>query len=163
MKDNHFLSFYISGAPAQVPLLGKVMYQINATIKFIHLNMFRASICPSSGEQCSELPHMMCNTVTRDTNHEVWCCGDMCCGEVPSPQHQTSWFVSVVTVQHITCGSSLHCTPDDGHIDARNMLRWINFIVASIWYITFPSFMMHGHMNVKFTITYFLYPCSRAV
>jgi hypothetical protein len=24
---------------------------------------------------------------------------------------------------HILCGSSLHCSPDDGHIDARNMLR----------------------------------------
>jgi hypothetical protein len=40
-----------------------------------------------------------------------------------SPQHQTSRFLSLVTVLHIICGSSLHCSPDDGHIDARNMLR----------------------------------------
>jgi hypothetical protein len=26
-------------------------------------------------------------------------------------------------VLHILCGSSLHCSLDDGHIDARNMLR----------------------------------------
>jgi hypothetical protein len=25
-------------------------------------------------------------------------------------------------VLHTICGSSLLCTPDDGHIDARNML-----------------------------------------
>jgi hypothetical protein len=55
------------------------MYQLDATMKFIHLNMFRASICPSSGVQSSELPHMMCSTVTK-----VWCCGDESCGE-------TSW------------------------------------------------------------------------
>jgi hypothetical protein len=42
-----------------------------------------------------------------------------------------------IPVLHIICGSSLHCTPDDGHTDARNMLRWINFIcVASSWIIT---------------------------
>jgi hypothetical protein len=55
-----------------------------------------------------------------------------------------------VTVLNIICGSSLLCTPDDGHIDARNMLRWINFIVSCSWIITLPSFTMHGHMNVKF-------------
>jgi hypothetical protein len=27
-----------------------------------------------------------------------------------------------IPVLDIICGSSLHCTPDDGHIDARNML-----------------------------------------
>jgi hypothetical protein len=43
-------------------ILGKVTIQLDATMKFIHLNMFRASICPSSGAQSSELPHMMCST-----------------------------------------------------------------------------------------------------
>jgi hypothetical protein len=38
------------------------MIQLDATVKFIHLNMFRATICPSSGVQSSELPHMMCST-----------------------------------------------------------------------------------------------------
>jgi hypothetical protein len=32
------------------------------------------------------------------------------------------------------------------------VLRLINFIVASSWCITLPSFTMHGHMNVKFEI-----------
>jgi hypothetical protein len=27
-----------------------------------------------------------------------------------------------IPVLDIICGSSLYCTPDDGHIDARNML-----------------------------------------
>jgi hypothetical protein len=57
-----------------------------------------------------------------------------------------------VTVLHIICGSSLLFTPDDGYIDARNMLRWINFVVASTWIIPLPSFTMHGHMNVKSAI-----------
>jgi hypothetical protein len=43
-----------------------------------------------------------------------------------------------IPVLHTICGSSLLCTPD-GHIDARNMLRWINFIVASSWIITLPT------------------------
>jgi hypothetical protein len=46
--------------------LGKEMVQLDAThMKFIgvfHFNMFQVSICPSSGDQCIELPHMMCST-----------------------------------------------------------------------------------------------------
>ena len=29
----------------------------------------------------------------------------------------------LVTVQNTTCGSAHYCSPDDGHNDARNMLR----------------------------------------
>jgi hypothetical protein len=49
-----------------IPSLGKEMIQLDAThtkfIRVLYLNMFRASIYPSSGEQCSELPLMMCST-----------------------------------------------------------------------------------------------------
>jgi hypothetical protein len=44
-----------------------------------------------------------------------------------------------VTVLHTICGSSLLCTPDDGQIDARNVLSWINFIVASSLDYYLPS------------------------
>jgi hypothetical protein len=44
-----------------------------------------------------------------------------------------------VTVLHLICGSSLLCTPDDWHIDARIMLRWLNFIVASSWITALPN------------------------
>jgi hypothetical protein len=47
-------------------------------IGVLYLNMFRASICSSSGEQCIELPHMMRSTEKRDKNREVWCCSDVC-------------------------------------------------------------------------------------
>jgi hypothetical protein len=47
-------------------LPGKEMFQLDAThmkfIRVLYLNMFWASICPPSGEQCNELPHMKYNT-----------------------------------------------------------------------------------------------------
>jgi hypothetical protein len=58
------------------------MQHISSLFSVLYPNMFRASIFPSSGEKCSELPRMMCSTVTRDKNREVWCCGDVCCGVV---------------------------------------------------------------------------------
>jgi hypothetical protein len=100
--------------------LGKVIVQPDATMKFIHLNMFLASICPSPGVQSS------------------WTV------EKQLPQSAHNWWPSsirpqlAIPVLHIICGSSLLCTPYDGHIDARNMLRWINFVVASSWIITLP-------------------------
>jgi hypothetical protein len=57
-----------------------------------------------------------------------------------------------IPVLYIIYGSSLHCTPDDGHTDARNMLRWINFIVASSWIITLPMFTDYYNPRALHTI-----------
>ena len=56
--------------------------------------MFLASLCPSSGEQDRVLPHM------------VVCIGCAGCG--------------CVELGRKLCAL---CSPDDGHNDARNMLR----------------------------------------
>jgi hypothetical protein len=67
--------------------------------------MYRASICPSSGVQYSGLPHMMSSTEKRY--------------KTTTPNLMVLYVFSVLD---ITCGSPVYCTPDDGHIDARNML-----------------------------------------
>ena len=81
--------------------------------------MFRASLCPSSGEQGPLLLHM------------AFCIGCAACGSVelgrklcahslrpsstlPQPAQQ---------VQNTICSNTGSCSPDDGHNDARNMLR----------------------------------------
>ena len=89
------------------------------------LNMFRASLCPSSGEQRPQRP-------TTATNH--------------IQQNQRS------TPYAVTHGL---CSPEDGHNDARNMLR--QKLIINIWllhlvgfFLSLPTlFTMHGHKNLK--------------
>ena len=63
--------------------------------------MFRASLFPSSGEQDHVLPHM------------VFCtgCAGCCCVEL-GRKHT------------VHCLKFTVCSPDDGHNDARNILRY---------------------------------------
>ena len=63
------------------------------------LNMFRASLCPSSGEQKHCVSHPTTQRPTTSTNH--------------IQQNQRS------TPYAVTHGL---CSPEDGHNDARNML-----------------------------------------
>jgi len=88
------------------------------------LNMFRASLCPSSGEQ---RPCVAACGVLR------WFCW--------------MWLVAVVG----RCGL---CSPEDGHKDARNMLR--QKLIINIWLLHLFGFLslhtlltMHGHRNLK--------------
>jgi len=69
-----------------------------------YLNMFRASLCLSSTEQDRILPHM------------VFCTGCAGCGCVELGREPCA-------VQNTICSSIRSCSPDDGHNDARNMLR----------------------------------------
>src|SRR5215468_7529738 len=97
-----------------------------------NIKMFWASICTSSGEQCSELPHMMCSTVIVGCGRvELGCqmCAlcESCSTRFEQPPHSTHiWQPNftrrqpTIPVLHIICCSSLHCSPDDGHIDSRN-------------------------------------------
>jgi len=41
------------------------MQLICCLLSIVHLNMFRALLCPSSGEQDCVTPHMVFSTVTR--------------------------------------------------------------------------------------------------
>jgi len=67
--------------------------------------MFRAPLCPSSGEQDCVLPRM------------VFCTG--CVGLRPSSTRPQP----AQPVQNTIRGNTQSCSPEDGHDDARNMLR----------------------------------------
>jgi hypothetical protein len=88
-------------------------------IRVLYLNMFRASICPTSGEQCIDLPRMMCSTAVAG------------CGCVELGRQLCAlwrwWFdwqssatqpQPAIAVLHIVCSRTIHCSPDNGHIDA---------------------------------------------
>ena len=89
--------------------------------------MFRASLCPSSGEQDRVLLHM------------VFCTGCAGCGlwswvhfvkvsvrlthSAPSLRTSSTQPQPAQPVQNTICSNTRSCSPDDGHNDARNMLR----------------------------------------
>ena len=96
----------------------------------IYLNMFRASLCSSSGEQECALPYMVFCTVC-DGCGCVELGRELCAlwksnsnfhsahkSRPSSTQPQPSQ-----TMQNTICGSAHSCSPDDGHNDDRNMLR----------------------------------------
>jgi len=68
--------------------------------------MFRAPLCPSSGEQDRVLLHMVFYTD---------CAG---CGCVELGRK-----LCAQPVQNTICSKTRSCSPDNGHNDARNMLR----------------------------------------
>ena len=67
------------------------------------------------------------------------------------------------TVQNTISGSAHSCSPDDGHNDARNMLRknFDNKNQISCILLVFLSlrltFLMHGHKSLKFVNVNLLY------
>ena len=68
---------------------------------------------------------------------------------VPTP-HDHSQHKQEIT----TCSFKQSGSPDDGHNDARNMLRVLitnkhQITVTSSWFYYLPTLKMHGHMNVK--------------
>ena len=73
-----------------------------------YLNMFRACLCPSSGDQDRLLLHM------------VFC---VLAGAIEDSMAHILRFPFPVTVQNTICNNKRSCSPDDGHNDARNMLR----------------------------------------
>jgi len=120
------------------------------------LNMFRASLCPSSGEQ---RPCVTAYGVLR------WFCWMWlvavvgCC--VVGCEH-CEGYCSTTTTNHIhqnqrsTPHAVTHglCSPEDGHNDAQNMLR--QKLIINIWLLHLVGFLslhtlltMHGHRNLK--------------
>jgi len=104
------------------------------------LNMFRASLCPSSGEQ------RPCVTA-----YGILCCNKR--GKVDVRLISTfSRLFQCITPYTVTHGL---CSPEDGHNDARNMLR--QKLIINIWLLHLFGFLslhtlltMHGHRNLKF-------------
>ena len=92
--------------------------------------MFRASLCPSSGEQECALPHMV--------HCESYC--------------------STQSSDSTICDSAHSCPPDDGHNDARKHVRDKSLIinirlVASCWFLSLhPTFVMRGHKSLKLSM-----------
>jgi len=90
------------------------------------LNMFRASLCPSSGEQ------RQCVAAYGVLRWLCW-----------------MWLVAVVGRCVVGCEH-----PEDGHNDARNMLR--QKLIINIWLLHLVVFLylhtmltMHGHRDLK--------------
>jgi len=76
--------------------------------------MFRASLCPSSGEQDCVLPHM------------VFCTGCADHGRVELARSFRPGYTRprpAQPVQNTISGNTQSCSPEVGHNDARNMLR----------------------------------------
>ena len=91
-----------------------------------YLSMFQASLCPSSG---GNILHTSC---------------------YPTLLHHNSYNRTDNYRQRNAVGS-----PDDGHKDARNMLRYyrlpINHYLLHLVGLTFTYLSkMHGHSNIKF-------------
>ena len=113
-------------------------------IKF-YLNMFRASLCPSSGEQECLTPHM------------VFCTGCDGCGcvklgrELCAAPHNHSHhnqcrtpYAAVLTLVLLMMGIMMPETCWDKSLKINIRL------VASCWFLSLhPTFMMHGHKSLK--------------
>ena len=107
-----------------------------------YLNMFRASLCPSSGEQECALPHMVFWTGCED-------CGCVELGRVQAPHNHSHHkqfrtpYAAVHTLVLLMMGIMMPETCWDSLI--------INIrLVASCWFLSLnPTFMMHGHKRLK--------------
>ena len=104
--------------------------------------MFRASMCPSSGENCCTYATLIFITLYG------W---RLVCGWIESNQ-QTSRHPYRVTNTSV---AQTHLSPDDGHMDARNMRRrvinkYIKKNCASSWIYLRDYTEKHGQQNIKF-------------
>jgi hypothetical protein len=108
--------------------LGKVIIQLDATMKFYstqHVSGINMLIIRSTKHLASNPTDVRIQTHANPT--PPWFTYKHTMNLHHNTHHHNTkphgfYFV---TVLHTICGSSLLCTPDDGHIDARNMLRWI--------------------------------------
>ena len=106
------------------------MQLIRCLLSNFYLNMFRASLCLSSGEQDSVLLHMVfCTGCVRRGCVELRrkLCA-LCesrtvnftqCTQLTTQLHTTQ---PAQPVQNTICSNTRSCFPDNGHNDARNML-----------------------------------------
>jgi len=88
------------------------MQLILCLLSNLYLNTFRASLCPSSGEQDRVLLHM------------VFCNGCASCDCVELCAHSSTQSQLAQPLQNTICSNTRSCSPDDGHNDARNVLRY---------------------------------------
>jgi len=137
----------------------------------ICLNMFRASLCPSSGEQrpcvtaCGVqrcfcwmwLVTVVGRCVVVCEHCEGYCSPSQCSHTIT--QRPTT---ATNNIQHNTPHAVTHglCSPEGGHNDARNMLRqkWIINIrlLHLVGFLSLHTLLtMHGHKNLKL-VSFFL-------
>ena len=98
------------------------MQIIGCLLSNFYLNMFRASLCPSSGEK------RLCTTAYSVLHwlYWVWLCEAGPSSTQPHPaqaEPSSTQPQPAQPVQNTICGSTQSCSPDNGHNDARNMLR----------------------------------------
>ena len=102
------------------------MQLIRCLLSNFYPNMFRASLCPSSGEQDRVLPHMISCTGSAGCGW-LWSCGAaswVVCNFTQWTQLTTQLYTTTAQpLQNTICRSIRSCSPDDRHDDARNMLR----------------------------------------
>jgi hypothetical protein len=95
------------------------MQLIGGLLSTVYLNMFLATLCPSSGEKDCEMPHVVLNA------------GCACRGRAEQGRELSALTESCFSKNHTiahpvlntTGGVSHSCSPDGGHNSARNMLR----------------------------------------
>ena len=110
-----------------------------------YLNMFRASLCPSSGEQYCALPHMVFCTGSDGCGCVELGCKHTAC--IPSPHSQSHHYqcrTPYAAVVLLMMGIMMPETCWD-----RSLIINIR-LIASCWCLSLhPTFMMHGHKSLK--------------
>ena len=119
------------------------MQLIRRLLSNFYLNMFRTSLCPSSGEQKCAQPHMVFYTGCDG-------CGCVHTARVPAPHNHSHHnqcrtpYAAVHTLFLLMMGIMMPETCWD-----RSLIINIR-LVASCWFLSLrPTFMMHGHKSPK--------------
>ena len=95
-----------------------------------YLSTSRCNTCittptPNTPDLTDTRTRYQLNTTTYTFTHEI---PTMFSAHYPTQSHYGSHILRfcspLVAVQNTTCSSAHSCSPDDGHNDARNMLRW---------------------------------------
>ena len=132
-------------------------------ISVVYLNMFRSTLCASSGELDCVLPHMVfCTGCVGRGRVELG--GTKLCALSAHSLRPSAHSLRPPSstrpqpaqpVQNTICGNTQFYSPEDGHNDVRNMLRYtteINFrLVASFWFLSLPyQSLIYSPINILF-------------
>jgi len=141
------------------------MTQVKMFIHFRLTNMFRASLCPSSGDRLYitasgvSLDVLAAVVWSQDTSWAHYVNAGIRLSRIPAftqcSQLVSCLHTTAASTSRLTPDAVLHSlSPDDGHNDARNMLSLSkvnkHLYLCHPLCLSSPTLMMHGHMNLKY-------------
>jgi len=134
------------------------MQLIRFLLSNFYLNMFRASLWPSSGEQDRVLPHMVfrsscagCGCVELGRKLHALCTVHTACDPTPHNHSQHNQCRTPYAVIHGLVLQMLCIMMPETCWDRSLIIKiWL---AASCWFLSLhPTFMMHGHKSLKMCI-----------